>query len=100
MRRSSIWRTRHEAHDLPRRRRDMAMSSSRNIEREALAWLGRINDPEFEAWDAWEAWIAMDPRHAITYWRLAAAEADVVAALAARSPTRRGNRRRPKIRWA
>ena len=55
--------------------------SSTEIERDALAWLVRVNDPAFEAWDAWDRWMADDPRHAEAYWRLAEAEADVVEAL-------------------
>jgi transmembrane sensor len=53
------------------------------VEREALNWLVRVNDPGFTAWDAWEAWLAQDPRHVDAYWRLAASEADAVEALAA-----------------
>lgn len=51
------------------------------IEREALAWLIRVNDPIFDQWDAWDHWLAADARHSATYWRLAEAEADVVEAL-------------------
>lgn len=51
------------------------------IEREALDWLVRVNDPAFEQWDAWDAWLAADARHAETYWRLAEREDDAVEAL-------------------
>jgi transmembrane sensor len=51
------------------------------VEREALNWLVRVNDPGFTAWDAWEAWLAQSPDHVEAYWRLAAQEADVVEAL-------------------
>lgn len=51
------------------------------IEREALDWLVRVNDPAFEQWDAWERWLGADPRHATIYWRLAETEAEVVEAL-------------------
>lgn len=47
------------------------------VERAALAWLVRVNDPGFAAWDEWEAWLAVDPTHADAYWRLAVEEADV-----------------------
>jgi len=60
----------------------MGMSaSSTEIEREALAWLVRVNDPAFARWDAWDEWLAADARHAETYWRLAETEADIVEAL-------------------
>jgi len=56
-------------------------ASTTEIEREALNWLVRVNDPAFAAWDDWERWLAADARHAEAYWRLAAREADVVEAL-------------------
>lgn len=56
-------------------------ASDSMIEREALAWLVRVNDPAFDQWDAWDHWLAADARHSATYWRLAEAEADVVEAL-------------------
>lgn len=56
-------------------------ASDSMIEREALAWLVRVNDPAFDQWDAWDHWLAADVRHSATYWRLAEAEADVVEAL-------------------
>jgi len=51
------------------------------IERDALNWLVRVNDPDFDQWDAWEAWLAADARHAEVYWRLAEAEGDAVEAM-------------------
>jgi transmembrane sensor len=59
------------------------------IERAALGWLVRINDPEFNAWSDWEAWLGQDPRHAETYWRLAAREAELTSALSQRAPPTR-----------
>ncbi len=53
------------------------------IDREALDWLVRVNDPAFENWAGWEAWMAADPAHAETYWRLAESEAEAVEALKA-----------------
>lgn len=53
------------------------------IDREALDWLVRVNDPGFEAWDDWDVWMTADARHAETYWRLAEAEGDAVEALKA-----------------
>lgn len=58
-------------------------ATSRMIERDALDWLVRVNDPEFDQWDAWDAWLEADARHAETYWRLAEAEDDAVEALKA-----------------
>lgn len=58
------------------------------IDREALGWLIRVNDPTFEEWEDWEAWMAAEPAHADAYWRLAEAEGDAVEALkAAPAPT-------------
>jgi transmembrane sensor len=53
------------------------------LERQALAWLVRVNDPAFEGWSEWEAWMAADPDRAEVYWRLATLEADSVEALRA-----------------
>ncbi len=53
------------------------------IDREALDWLVRVNDPAFEAWDDWQAWMAADAAHAEAYWRLAESEAEAVEALKA-----------------
>lgn len=57
-----------------------------DIDREALDWLVRVNDPAFEAWEDWDAWMAADPLHAEAYWQLAEAEGDAVEALKA-APT-------------
>lgn len=58
------------------------------IDRQALDWLVRVNDPAFTAWEDWQAWLAADPAHAAIYWRLAEAEGDAVEALnAAPAPT-------------
>jgi len=60
----------------------MGMSAfSTDIDREALDWLVRVNDPAFEAWEDWDVWMAADARHAEAYWRLAEAEGDAVEAL-------------------
>ncbi|WP_439472261.1 FecR family protein [Brevundimonas sp.] len=56
-------------------------ATSRMIERDALDWLVRVNDPDFDQWDAWDAWLNADARHAETYWRLAEAEGYAVEAL-------------------
>lgn len=54
---------------------------SKDIEREALAWLMQVNDPGFAAWEAWDVWMAADPAHAAAYWSLAERETDAVEAL-------------------
>lgn len=51
------------------------------IDREALDWLVRVNDPAFEAWEDWDVWMAADARNAEAYWRLAEIEGDAVEAL-------------------
>lgn len=48
------------------------------IEDAAMAWLIRLQDPEFDRWDEWERWLTADPYHAETYWRLADEDADLV----------------------
>ena len=73
------------------------------LNRDALAWLTRVNDAEFEDWDALEAWLAEDPRHAETYWRLAEAEAEVVERWRAERPVaavvRRAASTSRRARW-
>jgi transmembrane sensor len=90
-------RNRHEADRAARRPEGMGMSaSSREIEREALSWLVRVNDAAFAEWDAWDEWMAADARHAETYWRLAETEAEAIEALKSaplRSATRPSARR-------
>ena len=51
------------------------------MERQALDWLIRVNDPAFDGWAEWEAWLIADASHKETYWRLAEREADAVEAL-------------------
>lgn len=75
----------------------MGMSATtKSIERDALDWLVRVNDPDFDQWTAWEAWLAADARHAETYWRLAEAEGDVVEALKT-APARTAPTLRPAL---
>lgn len=67
-----------------------------DMERQALDWLVRVNDPAFTDWDAWDAWMAADPARAETYWRLAETEADAVEALrSAPAPSARPMMRGP-----
>ena len=65
--------------------------TSHAVERAALDWLVRVNDPAFDAWDDWQAWLDQDPLNAAVYWRLATTEADLVDAMAA--PSRRSGLR-------
>ena len=58
------------------------------IARDALDWLVRVNDPDFDGWEQWEAWMAADARHAATYWRLAEDDGEAVEALKT-APARR-----------
>lgn len=54
---------------------------NQDMDDQALGWLVRINDPDFDAWEDWDRWMAADPRHAEAYWRFAETEADAVEAL-------------------
>lgn len=63
-------------------------ATNKIIERDALNWLVRVNDPDFADWDVWDAWMAADARHSETYWRLAEREGAAVEALRA-APARR-----------
>ncbi len=55
---------------------------SGTIEQEAFDWLVRQNDADTADWSGLESWMAGDPARAEAYWRLAAADADMVEALA------------------
>ena len=68
------------------------IADAAGIEDAAMAWLIRLQDPEFDRWDDWERWLTANPAHAETYWRLADADADLVdpaAPTAAIIPLRR-----------
>lgn len=77
--------------------------TSHAVERAALDWLVRVNDPAFDSWDDWQAWLDQDPLHAAVYWRLATTEADLVDAMAAPSgrsglrPAREARRRTSRM---
>ena len=68
-------------------------ATDKMIERDALDWLVRVNDPDFDQWETWEAWLAADARHGEAYWRLAEPESEAVEALKTAPP-----RRMPTIR--
>lgn len=48
------------------------------IDRAAMEWLVRVQDPTFDRWDDWEAWLIEAPAHADAYWRLAEDDAELV----------------------
>ncbi|MCZ4501186.1 MAG: hypothetical protein JWQ74_3743 [Marmoricola sp.] len=81
----SFWisrRIEREANSIAWRPGVMGMSASaKDIDRAALDWLFRVNDPVFDDWEVWDQWMAEDPRHATAYWRLAENEGDAVEAL-------------------
>jgi transmembrane sensor len=52
--------------------------TNEDIDRQALAWLVSINDPEFDRWDEFTLWLERDPAHAGAYHRLADAERDTM----------------------
>lgn len=54
------------------------IADAAGIEDAAMAWLIRMQDPEFDRWDDWERWLTANPAHAEAYWRLADADADLV----------------------
>lgn len=62
------------------------IDNDQSIERAALDWLVRVNDPAFDDWDGWQAWLTADPRHDAIYWRMATMEAEAVSALASGRP--------------
>ncbi len=44
---------------------------------EALGWVIRTRDPEFDDWDAFTIWLEGDPARATAYDALMAADADL-----------------------
>jgi len=79
----------------------MTNSSSISLDEQAIAWLVRTSDPQFDDWEAFEEWLGASPAHADAYHAAAADEAEMVAALAAEpqplvEPVRRPPRTR---RW-
>ncbi len=80
----------------------MAMNRDQHaIDDQALAWVVRVRDVDFEDWDAFEAWLGAAPAHADAYHRLALEDAaldDILPALAP-APTA-ARERRTLRRWA
>jgi transmembrane sensor len=48
-----------------------------SVNEEALAWLVRTNDPDFEDWEAFTDWLESDPGNATAYHRLADSEIEM-----------------------
>jgi transmembrane sensor len=48
-----------------------------HIREEALGWLVRTNDPEFDRWDEFTAWLEADAVNADAYHRLASSEVEL-----------------------
>lgn len=76
----------------------MAMNRDQHaIDDQALAWVLRVRDADFEDWDAFEAWLGATEAHAEAYHRLALEDLaldDLLPALApAPAPERRTLRR-------
>ena len=63
----------------------MAMNRDpQRLEDQALAWVVRVRDSDFDDWEAFEAWLSKSPAHAEAYYALAIEDAaldDVLPAL-------------------
>ena len=57
-----------------------------DVDAQAIAWVIRVGDPDFDEWKAFEAWLAESPAHATAYHAVATGEAEMVEALAADGP--------------
>lgn len=55
--------------------------ANNRIQQEALDWVIRLRHADAADWAAFDAWLGADSAHADAYWPLAAADADVAAAL-------------------
>ena len=63
------------------------MTEHAQIHDEALDWLVRTNDPEFDRWEEFTSWLEADPGHADAYHRLAQSELEMQPLLAEPQPT-------------
>ncbi len=61
--------------------------ANNRLQQEALDWVIRLRHADAADWAAFDAWLGADSAHADAYWPLAAADADVAAALARPLPT-------------
>lgn len=65
---------------------------------EALDWLVRSNDPDFESWDEFTAWLERDPGNAAAYHDLADSEIRIRPYVERAEPARRERPADPKPR--
>jgi transmembrane sensor len=63
------------------------MTEHAHIHDEALDWLVRTNDPEFDRWEEFTSWLEADPGHADAYHRLAQSELEIQPFVAEPKPT-------------
>lgn len=65
----------------------MAMNQDHpEIEEQALAWVVRVRDRDFDQWEAFESWLAVSPDHADAYHRLAIEDQDLADILPREAP--------------
>ena len=57
------------------------MSADRDRDEQALDWVRRTHDPEFDDWDAHLAWLEADPENGPAFDRMVLASDDVTASL-------------------
>lgn len=60
--------------------------ANNRLQQDALDWLIRLRHADAADWAAFDAWLGADSAHADAYWRLAAADADIAAALSQPMP--------------
>jgi len=78
----------------------MAMNQDPHaVDEQALAWVVRVRDRDFDDWEAFEAWLATAPGHAGAYHRLAIADQDLSDILPVEAPAPLPERRFGR-RWA
>lgn len=58
------------------------MTDQDEIDDEALTWLIRTEDPDFDQWDAFTLWLEGNPANAAAYHRFAGAQRDLLPAVA------------------
>ena len=63
------------------------MTENAHIHDEALDWLVRTNDPEFDRWEEFTSWLEADPGNADAYHRLAQSELEMQPFVAEAQPT-------------
>ncbi len=71
------------------------MAELGRLEEEALAWVRRIQDPDFADWVAHADWLEADPRHLEMFDRISMLVEDATDGLTAAGPTRLVDRPEP-----